>query len=287
VSLLLLPILLIAFDSRGQNLFSSDGGTIYEYTPGGTSRSVFATAPGNAETIAFDQAGNLFVPNTSTGTITEIARNGTQTTFASGLTTPSALAFDNAGNLYASDTATDTIYKYTPGGVRSTFATGVSTPYGMAVNSAGNLFVVANGVIYQFNTSGVRSTFATVTGQFVGGLAFNSAGELFATVGGDAGSIYEYLPNGNRTIFASGLINPLNLAFDSAGDLFVSDFAANPITPDYIYEYTPGGQRIGFDNDVGAIGLAVQPAPEPSAIWLLAAGGMVILLVRRAGFYRS
>ena len=169
---MLLLTLLVGSASQGQDIFSSVNSTIYEYTPGGTSRSVFATIPGNANTLAFDAAGNLFAPNTGTGTIIEIARNGTQSTFASGLFTPFALAFDGTGNLYVSDTSTDTIYRYTPGGLRSTFATGLSTQYGLAV-SGGNVYAVSDSVIYRFDSSGVRSTFATLKGQFVGGIAFD------------------------------------------------------------------------------------------------------------------
>lgn len=279
-----LATVLIASDSRGQTVFTSAGGGIYEYTPGQPGAGGFATVPGNALTLAFDQAGDLFVPNTGNGTIIEITPNRMQTVFASGLTTPAALAFDGSGNLYASDITTSTIYRYAPDGTRTTFATGLYTPYGLTVSSSGNVFAVANSVIYEFNPNGVRSTFATVTGQGVGGIAFNSAGDLFATAGGTAGYIYEFAPDGTRTTFATGLNEPLNLAFNSAGDLFVTEFGTSP----YLVEFAPDGQQIGttYNIGTGAIGLAIEPVPEPSAACLLALGGFIILLAR-TGFYRA
>jgi hypothetical protein len=45
-----------------------------------------------------------------------------------------------------------------------------------------------------------------------GGLAFNSAGDLFATSGGN---IYEFTPGGAQSTFASGLNVPVDLAFQT------------------------------------------------------------------------
>jgi hypothetical protein len=70
------------------------------------------------------------------------------------------------------------------------------------------------------------------------------------------------------------------LAFNSTGNLFVSDFGGGV----YIYEFAPDGTRSAFESSVGAIGLAFQgetlPVPEPSALGLLAVG-VTALLVRR------
>src|SRR3954471_11889495 len=44
------------------------------------------------------------------------------------------------GDLYASDYFGGNIYEFTPGGTRTTFASGLSSPVGLAFNSAGNLF---------------------------------------------------------------------------------------------------------------------------------------------------
>jgi sugar lactone lactonase YvrE len=60
-----------------------------------------------------------------------------------------------------------------------------------------------------------------------------------------SGNIYEFAPNGGSTTFASGLNYPYGLAFDSAGNLFEAD-----LTGGYIYEFTPGGVQSTFASGV-------------------------------------
>jgi glucose/arabinose dehydrogenase len=83
-----------------------------------------------------------------------------------------------------------------------------------------------------------------------------------------------------RSIFASGLNNPLGLAFDSAGDLFEADYGSGNI-----YEYTPGGAQTTFASGLSnPAGLAFEgetlPVPEPAALGLLAVGAAAFLVRR-------
>src|SRR5438067_12907722 len=63
------------------------------------------------------------------------------------------------------------------------------------------------------------------------------AQNLFVSSDAAGGNIYEFTPNGVRSTFASGLAGAL--AFDKAGNLFVSDRGN-------IYKITPNGVRSTF-----------------------------------------
>ena len=83
----------------------------------------------------------------------------------------------------------------------------------------------------------------------------SQAQNLFVADSG-SGNIYEYTPGGAQSTFASGLSNPLGLAFNSAGDLFEVDNNSGNI-----YEYTPGGMRSTFASGWNtASGLAFNSA---------------------------
>src|SRR5213592_2468932 len=70
-----------------------------------------------------------------------------------------------------------------------------------------------------------------------GGLAFDAAGNLFER-GKD--SIFKFTPDGKKSTFVSGLrtYGVYNLAFDAAGDLFVSDEDSHSIL-----KFTPDGKK--------------------------------------------
>src|SRR5947207_1471650 len=56
------------------------------------------------------------------------------------------------------------------------------------------------------------------------------------------GSILEFKPNGARRTFALGLAGPMGLAIDGAGNLFVADYSSGG-SDSNIYEFTPRGVR--------------------------------------------
>jgi sugar lactone lactonase YvrE len=69
-----------------------------------------------------------------------------------------------------------------------------------------------------------------------------SAQNLFAT---DHRNIDEFTPNGVQSTFAFGFNNPLGLAFDRAGNLFVAD-TGNYTGTGAVYKFTPAGVRTTF-----------------------------------------
>jgi len=112
--LCLAVISLICPRASAQNLFMTDGATIYQFTPDAV-RTTFASGLSRAFGLTFDSEGNLFVvnhDNSSSGQILKFTRDGLRSTFALGLNNPGNLAFDSAGNLFTVDTGG--IYKFTP-----------------------------------------------------------------------------------------------------------------------------------------------------------------------------
>ena len=110
------------------------------------------------EGLAFDAAGNLYVADVITGTVSKVTPAGVVSTFASGFSFPEGLAFDAAGNLYVANQNANTVSKVTPAGVISTFASGFSLPDGLAFDAAGNLYVTnaGNDTVSKVTPAGVR-----------------------------------------------------------------------------------------------------------------------------------
>ena len=221
---------------------------------------------------------DLFVSITGDGTngggfTYEYTPTGLQTIFASGLSFPRGMAFDHFGNLFVANTTFDgngaghgTIVKITPGGVQSLFATvpgdNIFTE-DVRLDQASNLFVTAidandpnlASTIYKITPGGVLSTFGSVTGQGLG-LAFDSAGNLFASSASDQ-NIYKFAPDGTRSVFVDPTAfdpdhGPVCLAFDRFGNLFVSleGAAGVPCNNDKVVKFTTGGVESDFATDV-------------------------------------
>ncbi len=146
----------------------------------------------------------------------------------------------------------------------STFGSAVNFFFeGLAVDVAGNAYVMATddrsptaaGTIYKFTPDGERIAFGSVPGtpdaeQANWGLAFDSAGNLYAA-DGNAQTIYEFAPNGARTVFVGPSVfspgeSPVGLTFDSSDNLFVSIEMFSDPGADSIVYFTPMGVKSTF-----------------------------------------
>lgn len=226
--------------------------------------------------VAVDANGNVFVSDASSDTIRKISPAAAVSTVAgqaplqdsvdgtganAGFVffASNAAAIDASGNVFVSDDA-GTIRQITPSGQVTTFAGTAytpgagsggqgaqavfSVPAGVAVDSAGNLFVADSGnhVIRKLNAVALESTFA------------GAAGVIGSQDGVDINARFN---------------NPAGLAFDGAGNLYVSDSEDNTIrkiTPQGVVSTLAGTAGVtGNGNGLGAaaaffapIGLAVD-----------------------------
>src|ERR1039458_2133417 len=83
----------------------------------------------------------------------------------------------------------------------------------------------------------IRAAYHSFSGTVCAGavmLAFSAPAQNLFTSKND--NLIEIAPNGTQTIFISGFYTPLDLAFNSAGDLFEADMFGHSI-----YKFTPGG----------------------------------------------
>jgi sugar lactone lactonase YvrE len=226
--------------------------------------------------VAVDSVGNLYIADsennrirkvTAAGVITTVAGNGTDGFSGDGslatsaqLASPTGVATDSAGNFYIADTYNFRIRKVVLSGVITTvagngewegFSDGVPAtsaplyyPKDITVDS-GNLYIVdyATARIRKVNLAGVITT---VAGN--GSLGFS----------GDGGPAT-----------SAQLYNPISVAMDSSGYLYISDSENNRIrkvSPAGVITTVAGNGNDGFGGDGGLATAAELSNPDGVAV---------------------
>jgi len=149
--------------------------------------------------VAYRADGTLFAAETGGGRVTQVNPDGSTAVLAEGLQYPGSLVIDADGNLYV------------------TTGTGGFPPIEGQVPAQGD-------TILRLTPDGTVTTLARP--GWVSALAVGPSGDLFSTVGGGVSRIS---PDGTVTHIANGLRHTMGLAFDLAGNLYVSDAALNGI----------------------------------------------------------
>ncbi len=179
------------------------------------------------------------------------------------LSQPEGIAVDHNGNVYISDADGNRVRKVASNGTISTVAGNglagysgdggpgalaeLAHPYGIAVDSSGVLYIadLGNAVVRKVTSDGNISTFAgggsTVPGNSLAGLPAHTV-QLSA---------------------------PRNLAIDSSGNVYISDFGANQVysvSPGGILNTVAGTGKAGVLGDGSVAVLAQVSAPAGLAI---------------------
>jgi RHS repeat-associated protein len=242
-----------AYDADGQTLYYGDGddrsaaGTLWNSelrTVAGTGVAQSAGDGGQAALaalngpvgITIDAVGNLYVAEFNGNRVRKIATDGTITTVAgtgqrgfSGdggaattamLNGPEGVAIDRAGNLYIADTNNQRIRRVSAGtittvagngtaGFGGDAAVGVLTslndPTAIAVDDQGNVFIADT------RNNRIRKLFAPS--------AASSGGLLLTVAGGGPNP----LPDFQGYALSAQLNNPLGIALDVAGNIYIAD----------------------------------------------------------------
>src|SRR5437762_2182694 len=165
----------------------------------------------------------------------------------------SSRAYSTPGDLYV--TYGGSVYKFTSAGDRSTFAFGIYQPVALAFDRAGNLFVAnsgAGGCIPEVECPPKPGTIIRIMpdgtqSTFVTLQSSQLLGLAFDGAGNlfvsTGNSIVKVAANGTQSTFASQLHGAWPMAFDIAGNLFVG---LNPIGSSSIAKFAPDGSSTTF-----------------------------------------
>ncbi|MEO5802152.1 MAG: NHL repeat-containing protein [Verrucomicrobiota bacterium] len=242
------------------------------------------------QSLAVDNAGNVYVADTWNHTIRKITPSGLVSTLAglagnfgsvdgtnskARFNWPSGIALDGANNLFVTDFLNHTIRKITPSGMVSTIAglagvwgnaDGTNSaarffqPQGILSDNAGNMFVADSGnqIIRKISVIGTNWVVSTVAGS-----------------SGNAG-------NADGTGNAAQFYFPAGVAQDGAGFLYVSDLGNNMIRTERIVpptlQFSFSANQIVFSWPVSAVGFVLENASSlaPGALWISQTNGVVV-----------
>ncbi len=201
----------LGFDKAG-NLFLAETGGVRKIAPSGIVTTVVRLG-GGSKGIAVDSAGDLFIADAGSGSVLKVSPDGSRSTLAAGLDGPNAVVANSDGSSlvaeYGQRTGQPQVRTISPNGTLG--AIGVSGFTGAHLASASDLALGDNLYVLDAQQGVVFTLF------FVGFLHGTVGANPSASAGdgGPASSAY--------------LANPVGVAMDPNGNLFLSDPTLNRI----------------------------------------------------------
>jgi hypothetical protein len=236
--------------NNGAGLYvNDDTGGLVRYTLPVTSASVptYLNTTYYNVWIAFDPSCNLYLTQYFTAVNKYVAPYtgaavGSNTTNNGG--DPYGVAVNAAGNVFVAYSESNEVLELSSitGTVIETIP--ANAPYALALDASGKLYIgESTGVgVAPPPYTGITSTL--LPGEPIGGIAFDSSGDLFAG-GNQYGTSFIYVlapPYGPSNLIATitqGLSAPLGLAVDAAGNVYAPNYGNDTITA-YARPYTSG-----------------------------------------------
>lgn len=212
---------------------------------------------------AFDATGKLFVPFSGNRgekvpvSVFRIDLEEKVEPYLSEIANPTGIAFDREGFLYISSRHEGTVYRVGLEMQIELVADELGVATGLAFDPEGILHVGdRQGTIFRIERNGEPRAFCQIPPSVAAyHLAFAKDGHLFVTGPSlsSVDSIYKVSPEGKVEIFYTGLGRPQGLAFDTDGNLYVSEALAGDSG---IYRFTPSGERQCLVSSPPLVGLA-------------------------------
>lgn len=171
-------------------------------------------------------------------TISNIISNLDITTFASGFTSLEGIAINSNNEVYVSEHFSGKIYNLDNNGSQTEFATSGFYANDLAFNSEDKLFICAPffGKLFEVDDAGNLTEYVDAFGDSPYGITFYN-NKMYYTTGFNA-TVYEVDNDKTKTDFSNGYFSTEGIAFDSKGNLYVSDKNDRKL-----YKVTPNGTK--------------------------------------------
>ena len=185
----------------------------------------FAASITSPAGVAVDETGNIYVSDTSSGTLWKGTVGGTFTAAITGLSGPAQAAVDGLGSVYVADSGNNRVMELSAAGVVSTVVSGLSAPSGLLATGNGILYIANAGTnqILRYNTGKLVALGITgLSGPTA--LAIDGNQTLYIADTGN-GRIVSYTTAGVQSVVPTGSLTytPSGIAVDPAGDLYIAD----------------------------------------------------------------